>query len=150
MNSDFQITRKAPKSSKKGRKKSAGKMVIAELGKRVEKYDLINKLAQAQASITFGHICRGDIDFAKNELQRIKSSKMGRAVVIFAGKDEFHGVSMPRLLLVRVETYSESTMAFFDSGDILNVMYHTMVKKSHLRMQPTKRSIKVANSASEK
>ncbi len=42
-------------------------MVIAELGKRVEECDLINNLAQAQADITFAHIARGDIDFAKNE-----------------------------------------------------------------------------------
>ncbi len=42
-------------------------MVIAEIGKRVEKYGLINNLAQAQAGITFGHIARGDVDSAKNE-----------------------------------------------------------------------------------
>ena len=94
MNPDFTVTRKAPRKSKKGGKRSASKMVIAELGKRVEKYDLINNLAQAQAGITFGHIARGDIDFAKNELQKILSGKMGRAVVKFAGKDEVHGVSM--------------------------------------------------------
>ncbi len=64
-------------------------MVIAELWNRVEKYDLINNLAQAQASITFGHIARRDIDFTKNDLQRILSGKMGRAVMNFAGKDGF-------------------------------------------------------------
>ena len=71
MNSDFPNTRKTPRKSEKTRKKSASKMIIAELGKRVEKYDLINKLAQAQAGITFSQIARGDIDFAKNEMQRI-------------------------------------------------------------------------------
>ncbi len=76
MNPDFSITRKASKSKKSG-KKSAGKMVIAELGKRVEKYDQINNLLQDQAGITFGHIAPGDIDFARNELQRILSGKMG-------------------------------------------------------------------------
>ncbi len=44
--------------------KSAGKMVIVEIGKRGEKEDLINNLGQAQAGITFGHITRGEIDFA--------------------------------------------------------------------------------------
>ncbi len=94
MNPKFPVTRKALRKGKKGAKKSAGKMVIAELVKRVEKYDLINNLAQAQAGITFGHIARGDIDFTMNELQRILSRKMGRAIVNFAGKDGVHGVSM--------------------------------------------------------
>ncbi len=58
-NPDFPITRKVSKKNRKGVKKSASKMVIAELGKRVEKYDLINNLAQAQAGIIFGHIARG-------------------------------------------------------------------------------------------
>ena len=40
MNSDFSITHMAPKKRKKGGKKSASKMVIAELGKRVEKTTL--------------------------------------------------------------------------------------------------------------
>ena len=150
MNSDFPITCKAPKKSKNGGKESASKMVIAEFGKRVEKYDLINNLAQAQASTTFEHIALGDVYFAKNELARILSGEMGRAVVNFAGKDEVHGVSMSRHLLVRVQEYSESTMTFFDSGAISNFMKHKMVKKLHLRMQPTIRSIKVANCASEK
>ncbi len=75
MNPNFPITRKSPKKSKKSGKKSAGNMVIAELGKRVEKYELIKNLAQAQAGITFGDIARGEIDFAKNELQRILSEK---------------------------------------------------------------------------
>ncbi len=114
-------------------------MVIAELGKRVEKYNLINNLAQAQAAITFGHIARGDIDFPRNEFQRILSGKMGGAKVNFAGKDEVHGVSMSRHLLVRVEVYSESTMALFDSGAIANIMSHKIVKKLHLRMQPMNR-----------
>ncbi len=75
---------------------------------------------------------------------------MGWAIVNFIGKDEVHGVSMSRHLLVRVEVYSESTMEFFDSGAIPNIMSHKMVKKLHLRMHPTNRSIKVANCASEK
>ncbi len=84
--------------------KSAGKVVIAELRKRVEKYDLNNNLARAQAGIIFGGIARGDIDFAKNELQRILSEKTGWAIVKFAGKDEVHGVSMSRHL-VRIEVH---------------------------------------------
>ena len=150
MNPDFPITRKAPKKSKKGGKKSASKMVIGELRKRVEKYDLINNLAQAQAGITFGHIARGDIDFAKNELQRILSEKMGRSIVNFAGKDEAHGLSMSRNLLVQVHVYSESTMALFDSDAIPNVTSQKILKKLHLCMQTTNQSIKVASCASEK
>ncbi len=56
---------------------------------RVEEYDLINNLAQAQADITFGHIARERNDFANTELLRILSGTMGRAVVNFAGKDGF-------------------------------------------------------------
>ena len=116
MNPDFPIAHKAPKKSRKSGKKSASKMVIAEPGKRVEKYDLINNLSQVQAGINFGHIARGDIEFAKNELQWMLSGKMGWAIVNFAGKAEVHGVPMPGHLLLRVETYSEPTMALFDSG----------------------------------
>ncbi len=57
---------------------------------------------------------------------------------------------MPRDLLLRVLVYSESTIALFDLGDKPNVMSHEMVKKLHLRTEPAKRSIKVANCASEK
>ncbi len=74
---------------------------------------------------------------------------MGRAVVNFAGKAKVHEESMHRHLLVRAEVYSESTMALFDSGAVRNVMSHKMVKKLQLRTQPNKRSIKVANCASE-
>ncbi len=58
INSEFQATRKIPKKSKEARKKSAGKMIIAELGKGFEKYDLINNFAQAEAGTTFSHISR--------------------------------------------------------------------------------------------
>ncbi len=150
MNPDFQITRKVPKKNRKGVKKSASKMVMAELGKRVEKYDLINNLALAQVGITFRHIARGDFEFARNELQKIFSGKVDRTILNCAGKDEVHEVSMSRHLLVRVQVYSESTIALFDSGAIPKVMSHKMVKKLHLRMQPSNRSIKVANCASEK
>ncbi len=149
-NLDFPIIRRVPKKNRKGVRKSASKMVIAVLAKRVEKYDLINNLAQAQTGITLGHIARGDIDFAKKELQKILSSKMGRTIVSFAGKDEVRGVSMSRHLLVRVLVYSESMMALFDSGAIPNVMSHKMANKIYLRRQPTNRCIKVANCASEK
>ncbi len=107
----FPITRKAPKKSKKSGKMSAGKIVIAEFGKRVEKYDLINSLAQSDACITFGHIARGGIDFTKSESQRIPAEKVGWVTVNFAGKEEVHGVSMSGHILVRVEVYSESTIA---------------------------------------
>ncbi len=150
MNPDFPTTRKVSKKSEKSVKKSAGKMVIAELGKRVEKHDLIHNLAQAQAGITFGHIARGDIDFAKNELQRIFSGKLGRAVVNFAAKDEDCGVSILKHLLVRVEVCSKFMMALFDSGSVPNFMLRKMVSKLHMRMKPTNCTIKVANCASEK
>ncbi len=57
---------------------------------------------------------------------------------------------MSRHLLFRVEVYSESTMALFDSGAIPNVISRKMVKKIQFRIQPTNRSFKVANCASEK
>ncbi len=82
-------------------------------------------------------------------MKKILSGKMGRAVVNFVGKDEVHGVSMSQHLLVGVQMYSESTMALFNSGAIPNVMSHKMVKKLHLCMQLTNRSIKAANCASE-
>ncbi len=68
MNPDFPTTRKTPKKSKKAGKKSVSNMVIAKPKKRFEEYDPINKSAQAKADINFGHIARGDLDFAKNDL----------------------------------------------------------------------------------
>ena len=137
MSPDFAVTRKAPKKSKKGGKRSACKMVIAKLGKRVEKYDLIKNFAQDQAGITFGLIARGDIDFVENEFQKIPCGKMGRALVNFARKDEVQEVSMFRHLLVRVQVCSESKMALFDSGALPNVISIKIVKKLHVRIQPT-------------
>ncbi len=149
MNPDFHITRRAPNKNKKCVKKSASKMLIAEIGKRIGKYDLINNSAQAQAGITFGHIARGDIESAMNELLKILPDKLARTIVNFAGRDEVHGVSMSQYQLVRVQVYSKSTMALFDSGAIPNVMSDQMVKKLHLPMQHTNRSIKVTNCALE-
>ncbi len=57
---------------------------------------------------------------------------------------------MSRHLLARIEVYSESPMALFDSEDVPNVMLHKIVRKLHLRMKPTNRKIKVANCASNK
>ncbi len=75
---------------------------------------------------------------------------MDRAVVNFAGKNETHGVSMSRHPLVWIDVYSESTMRLFDSRATVNLMSHKMVKKLHIRMQPTNSSTKVANRASER
>ncbi len=110
---------------------------------------MINSLAQALASITFGHIARGDIEFEKTELQRILAGKMGRSIVNFAGKDEVHEVSLSRHLLVRAEVYSEPTMSLLDSGAIPNDMSHKIVKRLRPPMKPTNPAIKVANCASE-
>ncbi len=92
VNLDFPSTRKVSKKSKESVKNSGGTAVIAELEKRVEKYHLIHSLALAQEGTTFSHIARGDIEFPKNELKRILSGKLGRAVVNFVGKGEVHGV----------------------------------------------------------
>ena len=120
------------------------------MSRRVEKYDLINNLAQASAGITFGQIDRGDIDFAKADLQKILSGRLNRATVTFADKDQVHGLSMWRHLLIRVRVYSESTLALFDPGAIPNVMSRKIADKLHIRMMPTTRRIKVVNCAFEK
>ena len=57
---------------------------------------------------------------------------------------------MSRKLLLRAEVYSESSMALFDLVAILNGMSHKMVKKLHLSVRTSYRTIKVANCASEK
>ena len=45
-----------------------GKALIQALSKRVEKYDLVNNLAQAPAGIIFGQIARGDIGVTNADL----------------------------------------------------------------------------------
>ncbi len=58
VNPDFPVTRQVPMKGKKSAKQSAIKVVIAELWKRVEKWDQFNSLAQVQADMSFGHIAR--------------------------------------------------------------------------------------------
>ena len=58
LNPDFPETRQVPMKGKKSAKQSAIKVVIAELWKRVEKWDQFNSLAQVQADMSFGHIAR--------------------------------------------------------------------------------------------
>ena len=55
------------KKSKDPRKKPA----IHGLGKRVERYDLLDRLAQAPVGVAFGKIGRGDIENARQDLQNI-------------------------------------------------------------------------------
>ncbi len=93
-------------------------MVIAELGKRVQKHKLIYKLALAQAGITFGHNARRNVSFGSNVLHRILPGMICRAVVSFASKDYVHSVSMSRHLLVRVQAYSESATELLELGAI--------------------------------
>ena len=131
-------------------RKPTGRALIQALCKRVEKYDLINNLAQAPADISFSQIARSDIDFAKADPQKILPARLNRATVNFADKDQVHGLSMSRHLLVRVWVYSDSTLGLFYSGAIPNVMSWKMVGRLHVRMMPTTRLIKVANCAFEK
>ncbi len=72
------------KKSKDGGKNSASKIAIAEIVKIVGKYDVIKHLNRAEARSNFSYIARGDIDFARNEFQRILSGNMSRALVNFA------------------------------------------------------------------
>ena len=146
---DLPARRKMGKRGKKTSWKLTIKALIQALRKRVEKYDLINNLAQAPTGITFGQITRGDVDFAKADLQKILSGRLNRATVTSADKDQVHGLSMSRHLLVRVRVYSESELALFGSGPIPNVMYRKMADKLHIRMMPTTGPIKVANCAFE-
>ena len=70
-------------------------------------------------------------------------------MVTFADKDQVHGLSMLRHLLVRVQVYSTWTLVLFGSGAIPNVMSRKMVEKLNIRMMPTTPRIKVANCAFE-
>ena len=56
INPDFRVSCKTKKKNVKSGKKSDSKMVIAELRKRAQRYNLINSLVEAQADITYGHI----------------------------------------------------------------------------------------------
>ena len=73
---------------------------FTQASKRVEKYDLINNLAQAPAAVTFGQIARGDTDFAKAFLQKAMSGRLNRSTVTFADEDQERGLSMSGYLHV--------------------------------------------------
>ena len=77
------------KSKKKVSKSKVSKKSVAQaLGKRVEKYDLMNNLAQASAGITFGHIARGDVDNIRKDLQNVLTGTMKRTSLNVVGEDE--------------------------------------------------------------
>ena len=68
----------------------------------------------------------------------------------FADKDQVHGLSMLRHLLIRERVYSESMPSQFDSRAIPKVTSRKMVNKVHIRMMPMTQRIKFASGAFEK
>lgn len=95
----IQSLRKVRKSKKI--KEAIKGTVIKDLGKRVEKYELLDCLALAQAGITLGPIILGDTDNVRRDLKTLlkgKSSKAKVNVVIglkdFVGPNKNHVVSV--------------------------------------------------------
>lgn len=59
------------KKKKSGKVKVPKKTVDQALGKRVEKYDLMNSFAQISAGIVLGQIAGGHIDTIRKDLQKV-------------------------------------------------------------------------------
>lgn len=64
------------------------KSILQELRKRVERFNLMNGLAQSSAGIAFGHISRGDFDGVREDLQKILSGKTKKVSVIVAAQED--------------------------------------------------------------
>lgn len=93
-NTDFTLCQNAPTESKKKRTKLKSRALSEVLGQKVEKFDLMNSLAQESEDIMFVQIKRGDIDVDREYVLRILSGRSIRSSVYFADKDEVHGLSM--------------------------------------------------------
>ena len=130
-------------------KDSKRKSILQALGKRVEQYDLLNNLAQAEAGITFGQIARGDVDNVRKDLQKILSGRFKNPSLNVAGEDEEEHVPPSRHQLVMLTVYSEPVYGLLDSGAIPDIMSSRLAEKLKLEVEPTNRRIIVANGASE-
>ena len=148
-NPDFLIPSIKQKKTKKKVTKSKNKAIIEAPGQPLKEYDLISSLAQASAGKKFGHIARVDIDFAKEVLQKMLSGRKIRSSEKFANRDEVHGLSMSKHLLLRVKVYSEDILSLFNSGAMPKLMSKGMVNRLNIRIAPTRRRFKVANGDSE-
>ncbi len=73
----------ATKPKKKlSRRKTSKSTVTKEFGDRVEKYDLMNSLAQTSAGISFGQLPRGDAVQARGELQELLARRTRSAAPV--------------------------------------------------------------------
>ena len=130
-------------------KDSKRKSILEALGKRVEQYDLLNNLAQAESGITFGQIARGDVDNIRKDLQKVLSGRVKKTPLNVAGEEEEGHVPPNRHQLVLLTVHSEPVYALLDSGAIPDIMSARLAEKLKLEVEPTNRRIIVANGASE-
>ena len=133
--------------AKKG-KDSKKRTLAQELGKRVEQYDLLTSLAQAQSGITFGQIARGDVDNVRKDLSKAFSSKISKKGVNVAIRDRQDPGVPSRHMFVNLTVYSEQVYALLDTGAIPNVMSVKLADKLRLTPIPTTRRIIVADGTS--
>ena len=116
------------------------KKIRNALSKRIERFDIMKSIAQAPVGLTIGQIVRGDAEGLRSEVRKILSGKVRDTALAI------HSENVPqRPQAVRVQAYSEDTLALLDSGAISNVMSISMVEILNLKLKPTQRSIKVAN-----
>jgi hypothetical protein len=112
------------------------------LSNRVEKYDVLNELAQAPAGLTFGQLVRGDAEHAQKTLKKLLAARSSSKV------STIDTDSVPRKLrLVAAEVESKEVLALLDSGAVPDIMSSRLARLLQLQPKSTSRNITVANGA---
>lgn len=92
----------------------------------MEKYDLMNNLAQASAGITFGQIDRGEVDNVRKDLEKVLTGRMKNSSFNVVGEVEYIPPSRHQLscLLCTLNPYMP---------DWIREPYRTLCRKNLLR-----------------
>ena len=113
---------------------------VWDLSRRVERYDLLDEIAQAPTGITFGQLVRGDAQEAQKELKKLLVSRSSKKVATI------NSYAIPRRLrLVEALLESRSSLVLFDSGSVPNILSHRVCEELGMTPKKTDKRTTVAN-----
>ena len=137
---DTPMTSPTTTKKKKSGRARVKKGKVWDLSRRVEKYDLLDEIAQAPTGLKFGQLVRGDALEAQKELKRLLVSRSSRKVATIDSS------AIPRKLrLVEAQVESRPSLVLFDSGSVPNIMSLKMCGELGLSPKVTEKRITVAN-----